>query len=308
MQSDGRSGRRESILALRAFAGVDLRRNPSVRAAAAGLVTAALCRLAGLQPSAARGVGVTATILRRAMLHDRRRIEREAQCAADMALVTSWLGEGTPRLAGWTVLPDFAALIGDQIHQGVNQVVELGSGTSTLLIAARLRWNGGGCVVSFEHDARFAERTRAALERLGLTDHARLVVAPIRRQHIESADVHWYDRDIVERHASEGTDLVIVDGPPGRVGRRWPAMPVLYPCLADEATVVLDDGRRRAETRAAFAWHAGYAELELTWHDTVRGAWLLRKVRSSRHDAGLVAALRGLARTLNPHPPLTVPR
>ena len=102
-----RSNRRESMLALRAFVGVDLRRNPSVRAAAAGLVMAALCRLAGLEPSAARGVGVTAT---------------------------------------------------------------------------------------------------------------------------------------------------------------------LYPCLADGATVVLDDGRRRAETRAAFAWHAGYADLELTWHDTGRGA------------------------------------
>lgn len=106
------------------------------------------------------------------------------------------------------------------------RVLELGSGTGTF----RLH-DAGYDVISIEHDERYLDW------------------APVSYVHAPIAEDGWYDALEVERAALEGDyDLVIVDGPPGRIGRKgllrhfdalWPAFEL--------ATVVVDDVHRGAE-------------------------------------------------------------
>ncbi|NBC11023.1 MAG: hypothetical protein GVY24_04705 [Planctomycetes bacterium] len=99
-------------------------------------------------------------------------------------------------------------------------IVELGSGEGTAWLAERWR------VVSVEHDARFVGR------------HAsRYVYAPLRDG--------WYDAAVLARELPARCDLLLVDGPPKRIGRR----PLLehLDLFHTDGWIVLDDVHRHGE-------------------------------------------------------------
>jgi predicted O-methyltransferase YrrM len=69
--------------------------------------------------------------------------------------VTSILSLRTPLppMRGWAISPDFGVLlVAEILRKKPRQVLELGSGVSTLLIAYCLEKIGHGRVVSFDHD------------------------------------------------------------------------------------------------------------------------------------------------------------
>lgn len=103
-------------------------------------------------------------------------------------------------------------------------IIEFGSGTGT-----RVLMNAGCIVTSFEHDPTWAEKTGA-------------IHAPI-------AD-DWYDVDTVLRYMPEQADCIIVDGPPGRIGRGG-LMRVLD--QLPDAPFIVDDVHRIPEMQLAKA-------------------------------------------------------
>jgi hypothetical protein len=135
-------------------------------------------------------------------------------------------------------------------------VLELGSGSSTWLIAAALRANGTGRIVSVEHDAAHVARSAQLLEQGELSDWAQLVQAPLIERAIGGRTFQWYDIDAFLKALPEKIDLLFIDGPPGKMQSlsRFPAMPVLAPHLAPDALVFVDDGGREDETRMVELW------------------------------------------------------
>ncbi|CAK9099169.1 Tape measure protein (TMP), partial [Durusdinium trenchii] len=115
--------------------------------------------------------------------------------------------------------------------------LEFGSGLSTLLFEAV-----GTDHIAIEHDSSWAERLRPLLKR----ERTRLVVSPIDGEAVEP----WYQW----RPAAEGpdagrqVDLVLIDGPPGRIGRAG-CRHLLADLLAPAATVLIDDTHREAEQK-----------------------------------------------------------
>jgi predicted O-methyltransferase YrrM len=132
-------------------------------------------------------------------------------------------------------------------------VVELGSGTSSVWIAYALE-RLGGRLVSLDHDAEYAQRTRALLAAHGLTSVAEVREAPLTPLAIDGKTFQWYDpaalADLRE------IDLLVVDGPPEATGpdARFPALHVLEQKLADTATIVFDDANRHDEQAALRRW------------------------------------------------------
>jgi predicted O-methyltransferase YrrM len=109
-------------------------------------------------------------------------------------------------------------------------VVECGSGSTTLVIADKLRQSGSGRIVSLEHDAFYAARTTQLINLAGLSDLARVVEAPLRPQQFADRIIEWYDRPIVEEAIDGEIDVLVVDGPPQlSPWARWPALEVFYP-------------------------------------------------------------------------------
>ena len=189
----------------------------------------------------------------------------EAAAAAALLPLTAagpylpW-GAGTMRVAG------LVAVCNDVVLSGRRCVVEIGSGTSSVLLARLLRerWPAGGHRhVAVEHDAAWARWVADQLGREGLADRTTVLHVPLAPHPHGQAGLPWYDADLLADGldaalAGEPVDLLVVDGPPAdtadTVLARYPALPVLRPRLAPGATVVLDDVERPGEQEVLNRW------------------------------------------------------
>ena len=86
-----------------------------------------------------------------------------------------------PLPGGWAASTDILGeLLRALTAQRPQLVVELGSGLSTLIIAAALKRNGAGRLISIDADADYAQQTRAQLALHGLDPWVQVRVAPLR--------------------------------------------------------------------------------------------------------------------------------
>lgn len=183
------------------------------------------------------------------------------------------------KLDGWSVDPHFADLVTRLVlTHHPRLVVECGSGTSTVLVAAIFREIGSGRVLSFEHDPDFAEQTRELLRRRDLDAWATVVSAPLVRQDVGGRDQPWYGGAAEQLDAGEEIDLLVVDGPPASAepAARYPAVPVLEEFFSDQCLILLDDGARESEQRTARRWSRQLPDHSLEYVEGGRGAWMLR--------------------------------
>lgn len=122
-------------------------------------------------------------------------VERGEQTVT--AMLDMWKEWGNP----WSAEADLLMAAAD-LGRG-KTVVETGCGLSTLVLAA-----AGAKVIALEHDGKYAEELWAKLERYcpQHTDNVRILVCPI--------EDGWYAADMPE------CDLLIVDGPPRKLGDR----------------------------------------------------------------------------------------
>lgn len=177
----------------------------------------------------------------------------------------------------WAMDAIFAEQILAVVDEGREQVVELGSGHSTVLIAERLEARGAGHVTAVDHHPEFAERTREWLRERGLEHRATVVHAPVEEVEVDGRALPWYSSDALQAALPDRIDLLVVDGPPDLYGRdvRWPAVPVLQGRLAPGAVILMDDGDRPAERRAARDWHARLGG-RIRYTPGGKGGWILR--------------------------------
>ena len=193
-----------------------------------------------------------------------------------------------PPMGRWSVSPDFARILVDVIleHQP-RLVVELGSGVSTLLCAYCLEKKGGGAIVSVEHEDEFVGATRENIRKHRLGQFARVVHAPLRDITRRDRIYRWYDKDLLWHEiASQKVDVLIVDGPPAKTGdeARYPAIPVFFDRLADQAIVLVDDAGRPEERATVRRWVRKFPMLHLEYlRWTEKGT---RRLASCRFPGG----------------------
>jgi predicted O-methyltransferase YrrM len=134
-------------------------------------------------------------------------------------------------------------------------VLELGSGVSTIVMAARLKALGTGAVITVDHDAGYAEQARRELALHGLSEVATVVHAPLTDIVLPTGTFNWYD--LPGGVPPNGVDLLFVDGPPMAAGElaRYPALPILAERLSSGAVIVMDDTTRPDEAAAVRRWH-----------------------------------------------------
>ncbi|MEV6711887.1 class I SAM-dependent methyltransferase [Lentzea sp. NPDC051208] len=168
--------------------------------------------------------------------------------------------EYLPQLSGDLRAAALVAVM-DEIVLGARTVlVELGCGSSSVLLARLLQQRGFGHLLSIEHDERMAAFVASQVRREGLGSVARVVHAPLSR-HPAALSRHgqWYAPQqvhdevlgYVERFGL--VDLLLVDGP-GFGDSRYPALPVLSAVLAPGATVLADDADRPDEQAVLTRW------------------------------------------------------
>lgn len=168
------------------------------------------------------------------------------------------LAAGPPlELTDWSLAPAALELVLARIGPDVAEIVECGSGASTIAIARLLAARGHGRLHSLEHDRGWARETRHRLEAEGIAGSARVLEAPLRPHPLAEPGYEWYDRRALAE-LPRRIDLLVVDGPPAGEPAleraRYPALPVLAARLRRGATVILDDAGRAGEAWVLDRW------------------------------------------------------
>lgn len=179
-----------------------------------------------------------------------------------------------PRLRGWAASPDVIRILARTIDATTpDLVVECGSGSSSVWIGYALRRAGRGRLVALEHDAQYAELSRALVAAHGLDDVVEVRLAPLVDQPVGGAAPQpWYDPSAIAD--LDGIGVLFVDGPPGHIGpfARYPALPFLLGRCAPEVTIVLDDAARPDERAVGDRWLADDPRLRRRSEPAEKGA------------------------------------
>jgi predicted O-methyltransferase YrrM len=136
-------------------------------------------------------------------------------------------------------------------------LLECGSGLSTVLMGLALRDRARSCgparFYSLEHDEGWLQETQWLLRRLRLDRWVELIHAPLQRTVTHEGLLFTYDVSMVP---PRDIDFVLIDGPPGQVGRA-DVVRRIHGRLSPHAVVVLDDAARRSEQQCCDAWTGG---------------------------------------------------
>jgi len=192
-----------------------------------------------------------------------------AAARAELLELTRLTDTQVPPDGGWVAGADFLLLLARQVlSQKPQLVVEFGSGVSTVIIARCQQLNGGGRLLSFDHDAGFAELTRRRLKSAGVAGEVR--AAPLKAG-TDGYGGSWYDHG----ELPQGIDLLVIDGPPAwreaEAESRGSAAPAAFAKLAPGGVVLLDDAARPGEQRVVERWRREYAQLSFDWMATQKG-------------------------------------
>lgn len=143
-------------------------------------------------------------------------------------------------------------------------IVDCGSGVSTVHFARAVKEIGRGQVIALEQDAAWAAYIEKILERNGLAQHARIVVAPLQDATFCGRATRWYAVPADLLPAGAEVDVIVADGPTGQDGSltRIGALPFFWERLSDRGAVYLDDTRRPEEQEICRLWREHFAVAE----------------------------------------------
>lgn len=178
-----------------------------------------------------------------------------------------------PTMAGWAISSDSAKAIIEIFNNNtVKKVLDIGSGTSSVIFGYLLEGTKGASVVSVDHDINFSEITKNNLKIHGLSDIVKVYSKPLKKQIVKNKTYIWYDLPDIE-----DIDMVLVDGPPAKTQKyaRYPALPLVYSKLSKKAIVILDDYDREDEREVVRRWLKEYPDFTLEEIRTDKGLAVL---------------------------------
>lgn len=183
-----------------------------------------------------------------------------------------------PPFRGWAISPDFGAIILKNIKNNkIENILECGSGVSTLIICYLMKQLGRGHLFTLEHDSKYAAQTRKQLQDNNLTNYATIIETKLIPYTINDKEWQWYDIGSIKD--DQKFDLLIVDGPPFQLQQqsRYPALPIIDEYLTDGAVVLIDDCKREQDKQVVKLWLKKYNYYSDEWIETEKGAYLLTK-------------------------------
>lgn len=151
---------------------------------------------------------------------------------------------------GWAMAPDALGFVRALIAETkATHIIEFGAGTSTVEAARALAELGThGTVTTLENDPDAAVTTRAALDAAGVAAHADIVFAPLVARRVDGRHLGIYHADPGTFTQTAPPDVIVVDGPPSKLGGREGSLRQALSFAAVGTIVLLDDADRDEET------------------------------------------------------------
>ncbi|MGB0347384.1 MAG: class I SAM-dependent methyltransferase [Balneolaceae bacterium] len=183
-----------------------------------------------------------------------------------------------PFLSGWAAFPELISTILQHVKSSnPKYIVELGSGSSTIITSYLLEEIGKGKILSFDHDEKYGKITENRLEEHGLSEFAYVISSPLKTIKIDGNSYNWYDIDV--NLLKDKIDILVVDGPPEKTQKhaRYPALPYFYDNLSESAIIILDDAGRTEEKEIVAMWLKKYPEFTHEYIWTEKGISVLKR-------------------------------
>jgi len=140
-------------------------------------------------------------------------------------------------------------------------ILEFGSGVSSLLIAKLLNTLGGGGLTSVESNPRWCSKIWNSISEFHLVD-SNLIESQPQLQVSRKGVFHSY-RTAAKSIGKHGPyDLVLIDGPQWFFGRDG-SLHISFPFLKKGALIILDDAGRPGERWSVWRWLRTYPGLQL---------------------------------------------
>jgi predicted O-methyltransferase YrrM len=182
--------------------------------------------------------------------------------------------DALPHLGSWKADTWFLwRMVGAIERLRPREVVELGCGASTLVLAKALELNGGGRLTSFDQHAGFAAETGRWLAEHG--SHATMRHAPLVEDPTDWSSL-WYDLP----SPPPEIDLLVIDGPP------WTLNPfirgraeVLFDRIVPGGMILLDDAARPGERVVAMRWKRDWPNFRFTLLPGAKGTLVGERLR-----------------------------
>jgi predicted O-methyltransferase YrrM len=149
-------------------------------------------------------------------------------------------------------------IINEVIINKRKNIIEFGSGISTIIIARLLQHNKlEGKLLSVEHDEEWMNVIQTLLRSEKLGHYVELVHAPLVESELESKKIPWYDKNKINL-PNRTFDLVLIDGPPSFSKNvelsRYFALPFIHNHLSTDNSIMLDDAQRSGEKIVIKKW------------------------------------------------------
>lgn len=182
-------------------------------------------------------------------------------------------------LGGWSIDAFFSRwLVQHLLEKRPKCIVELGSGSSTVLIARTLNLLGMNDVthLAVDHEEKYLGLTRDVAALNGVAEQIQFLHCPLK--HHENFHKLWYS-GLEEKMKDLSIDLLLIDGPPGPLQplSRLPAMRILMPFMNHTCTIVLDDANRTDEQAIAKQWAKEHPDLALVFQPDGHGIAVLTR-------------------------------
>jgi hypothetical protein len=173
----------------------------------------------------------------------------EAAVDSAAAVDLSWV-QPAPADHAWTLAPDALRLLTALVALAKPpHVLEFGAGLSTLVLArACRRYEPSGRLTSIENDPMIAKQTRRELEHAQRGSDVDVIHASLVLRHRlgRLLPSYAFDADRVRSRGDAG--VVLVDGPPEKLGGREGAVYQALECSGANTIVLLDDADRAQES------------------------------------------------------------
>ena len=184
-----------------------------------------------------------------------------------------------PAFRGWAISPDFANIIIQKIlEKKPGNILECGSGVSSLIISYLIHDKDWGNLISFEHDKEFADRTNELLKSHVVSGKTIIYSNNLINYTIENEDWKWYDISLLNPDIK--FDVIIIDGPPAFIHpkSRYPSLFLLDKYLNKGGIILLDDCLREDDNNIVKQWMTKFSNYSEEWFNTEKGTYQLVKL------------------------------
>ena len=158
-----------------------------------------------------------------------------------------------------------AVILNDILINNRKQIIEFGSGISTLAIANLIKKNSLECsFFSVEDNEEWYQYLKSFLTRNDLQKYVNIIYAPLKKNSQTLENNLWYSQESLQKSINPdyNFNLAIIDGPAAWKPKirlsRYPALPYLINNLSEEFSIYFDDTNRKGEKEIMSLWNQKY--------------------------------------------------